>query len=116
VLIDLPRDTRCWRNEIFGPAVSITPYRSFEQAIELANDSSLGLQAAIFTQRMDDILAAHALIEAGALIVNESPFFRAVQMPYGGVKDSGWGREGVTSAIQELTEERLLVVPLPETN
>jgi acyl-CoA reductase-like NAD-dependent aldehyde dehydrogenase len=114
VLTELPHETRCWRDEVFGPVVSVTPYASFDEGVALANDSRYGLQAAIFTNRMSRIMEAHERIEAGSVIVNDSPFFRAVHMPYGGVKDSGSGREGVRSAIEALTEERVLVLPLPE--
>jgi acyl-CoA reductase-like NAD-dependent aldehyde dehydrogenase len=114
VLTELPRETSCWRQEIFGPAVSVTPYGSLSEGLRLANDTSYGLQAALFTHRLPSILRAHEQIQAGGLIVNDSPFYRAVQMPYGGVGDSGFGREGVRSAIDGFTEERLLVLPLPD--
>ena len=72
-----------------------------------------GLQAAIFTRDLDAAMRAFGSIDAGSIIVNESPFYRAVQQPYGGARDSGFGREGVTFAMEEMTEPRLLVLPVP---
>ena len=113
VLAELPHDAKCWGEEIFGPVVSISRYRSFDEAVQLANATRYGLQSAVFTNDLSKAMLAHETIEAGAIVINDAPFFRAVQMPYGGVGDSGYGREGVTAAIQEMTEPRLLVIPLP---
>lgn len=114
VLTDVPRESRCWSEEIFGPVVTLREYDSFEEGLALANATRFGLQCAIFTERHERALAAQSAIRAGAVIVNDAPFFRAVQMPYGGVKDSGTGREGVRFAMRELSEERLLIMPLPD--
>ncbi len=113
VLADVPHQARCWGDEIFGPVVCIARYGDLTEALAQANSTRYGLQAAIFTQDLATAMRAHETIEAGAIIVNDAPFFRAVHMPYGGVGDSGYGREGVTSAIHEMTEPRLLVLPLP---
>jgi acyl-CoA reductase-like NAD-dependent aldehyde dehydrogenase len=98
--------------EVFGPVVTLTPVNSLDQAIELANSTRYGLQAGIFTSRLDTAMRAGQELEFGGVIVNEAPTFRADQMPYGGVKDSGNTREGPTYAVRELTEERLVVIDL----
>ncbi|MDH4361687.1 MAG: aldehyde dehydrogenase family protein, partial [Nitrospirota bacterium] len=96
--------------EIFGPVVTVTPYADLEEAFSLHNDSDFGLQAGIFTSNIDTMYRAYSQLAVGALLVNEIPTFRADHMPYGGIKQSGLGREGVRYAIQELTEPKLLVV------
>ncbi len=99
--------------EIFGPVVTVTPYAHLEEALTLHNNSEFGLQAGIFTSNIDTMYHAYSQLEVGALLVNEIPTFRADHMPYGGIKQSGLGREGVRYAIQELTEPKLLVVKTP---
>jgi glyceraldehyde-3-phosphate dehydrogenase (NADP+) len=99
--------------EIFGPVVTISPYTKFQDALAQMNDSPFGLQAGIFTNNIDAIYQAYARLEVGAVLVNEIPTFRADHMPYGGIKDSGLGREGVRYVIQELTEPKLLIVKSP---
>jgi acyl-CoA reductase-like NAD-dependent aldehyde dehydrogenase len=98
--------------EIFGPLVTVTPYAKFEQALALLNNSPYGLQAGVFTQDINRIFSAFRDLEVGAVLANDIPTFRADHMPYGGVKDSGMGREGVKYAIEEMTEPRLLVLNL----
>jgi acyl-CoA reductase-like NAD-dependent aldehyde dehydrogenase len=98
--------------EVFGPVVTVTPVDSLEQAVERANATRYGLQAAIFTADARTALRAAAGLDFGGVVVNEAPTFRADQMPYGGVKDSGNTREGPAWAVRELTEERLVVVEL----
>jgi acyl-CoA reductase-like NAD-dependent aldehyde dehydrogenase len=98
--------------EVFGPVVTLNPVDSLDQAIELANSTRYGLQAGIFTSRLDTAMRAGQELEFGGVIVNEAPTFRADQMPYGGVKDSGNTREGPAYAVHELTEERLVVLQL----
>lgn len=100
-------------NEVFGPVCTVTPYDTLDEAIELANGTRFGLQAGIFTASLDTALRAAQELEFGAVTVNEAPTFRADQMPYGGVKDSGNTREGPAYAVREMTEERLVVVQLP---
>lgn len=98
--------------EVFGPVVAVTPYRHFQEAVDALNESDFGLQAGVFTQDIDKVFYAFRRLEVGAVLANEIPTFRADHMPYGGVKDSGIGREGVRSAIEDMTEPRLLVMNL----
>lgn len=98
--------------EVFGPVVTVTPYRQFEDAIQALNHSDYGLQAGVFTQDVNKVFHAFRHLEVGAVLANEIPTFRADHMPYGGVKDSGIGREGVRAAIEDMTEPRLLVLNL----
>jgi acyl-CoA reductase-like NAD-dependent aldehyde dehydrogenase len=98
--------------EVFGPVCTVTPYDTLDEAIELANGTRYGLQAGIFTRDVKTALAAAERLEFGGVTVNEAPTFRADQMPYGGVKDSGNTREGPAYAVRELTEDRLVVLEL----
>jgi acyl-CoA reductase-like NAD-dependent aldehyde dehydrogenase len=98
--------------EVFGPVVTVNAFDSLDEAIELANSTRYGLQAGIFTSRLDTAMRAGQELEFGGVIVNEAPTFRADQMPYGGIKDSGNTREGPAYAVRELTEERLVVIDL----
>ncbi|MEW6468046.1 MAG: aldehyde dehydrogenase family protein [Bacteroidota bacterium] len=95
--------------EVFGPVVTVEKYGSFGQAVDLLNDSAFGLQAGVFTNDQREVMYAHDHIEAGGIIVNDVPTFRVDHMPYGGVKDSGQGREGVKYAILDMMEPRILV-------
>ncbi len=101
--------------EIFGPVVTVTPYEQVDEAFALINDSPFGLQAGIFTTNIDVMYRAYAKLEVGAVLINEIPTFRADHMPYGGIKHSGLGREGVRYTIQELTEPKLLIVKSPSS-
>jgi acyl-CoA reductase-like NAD-dependent aldehyde dehydrogenase len=96
--------------EIFGPVVAIEPYDDFEQALAEANHSRWGLQAGLLTRDAGRILTAFRELEVGAMIVGDTPTWRLDPMPYGGVKESGLGREGIRSAIAEMTEPRMLVM------
>ncbi|BCA54851.1 NAD-dependent aldehyde dehydrogenase [Nitrospira sp. KM1] len=98
--------------EVFGPVVTVSPYQQFQEAIDALNQSDFGLQAGVFTKNVDKVFHAFRHVEVGALLANEIPTFRADHMPYGGVKDSGIGREGVKAAIEDMTEPRLLVLNL----
>jgi len=98
--------------EVFGPVCTVTAYGSLDEAIELANGTRYGLQAGIFTANVKTALEAARRLEFGGVTVNEAPTFRADQMPYGGVKDSGNTREGPAYAVRELTEERVVVLQL----
>jgi len=102
--------------EVFGPLVTVMPFTTFSEAIAAMNDSDFGLQAGVFTQDVDKIFQAFRDLEVGAVLVNEVPTFRADHMPYGGVKDSGLGREGVRYAIEEMTEVKLLALNLRDAN
>ena len=96
--------------EVFGPVTCIFPYRLFDEAISLVNDSRFGLQAGVYTKDIDLVRRAFERIEVGGVIAGDVPTFRVDRMPYGGVKASGAGREGLRSAIREMCEERLLVL------
>ncbi|HEY2860418.1 MAG TPA: aldehyde dehydrogenase family protein [Terracidiphilus sp.] len=96
--------------EAFGPVVVVEPYEDFEEALAEVNHSRYGLQAGLLTRDAGRILTAFRELEVGGLIVGDTPSWRLDPMPYGGVKDSGLGREGVRSAIQEMTESRMLVM------
>jgi len=96
--------------EVFGPVVVIEPYDDFEQALADVNHSKYGLQAGLLTRDAGLILTAYRELEVGALIVGDTPSWRLDPMPFGGVKDSGLGREGIRSAIEEMTEPRMLVI------
>jgi acyl-CoA reductase-like NAD-dependent aldehyde dehydrogenase len=96
--------------EIFGPVMAIEPYDDFEQALADVNRSRFGLQAGLLTRDAGRILTAFRELEVGALIVGDTPTWRLDPMPYGGVKESGLGREGLRSAIEEMTEPRMLVM------
>jgi acyl-CoA reductase-like NAD-dependent aldehyde dehydrogenase len=98
--------------EVFGPVVTVNRYRTLDEAIELANSTKYGLQGGIFTGSIKSALKAASELEFGGVTVNEAPTFRADQMPYGGVKESGNTREGPAYAVRELTEERLVVIDL----
>jgi acyl-CoA reductase-like NAD-dependent aldehyde dehydrogenase len=105
-----PPDTKVACEEVFGPVVTLQPYDTLDEAIALANGTRYGLQAGIFTSALATALRAARELEFGGVTVNEAPTFRADQMPYGGVKDSGNTREGPAWAVREMTEERLVVI------
>ena len=96
--------------EVFGPVVVVEPYGDFDRALAAVNDGRFGLQTGIYTNDLRAAWKAFETLEVGAVMVNEIPAYRADHMPYGGVKDSGLGREGVRYAIEEMTERRLLVL------
>ena len=113
VLTNVSSTMKVCCEEVFGPVVTISPYTKLQEALDLMNDSPFGLQAGIFTNNIDTMNQAYASLDVGAVLVNEIPTFRADHMPYGGIKDSGLGREGVRYVIQELTEPKLLIVKSP---
>ena len=98
--------------EAFGPVVTVEPYRNFDEALRQINNSSFGLQAGLFTRDAKLLFQAYEELEVGGLIAGDVPSFRIDHMPYGGVKDSGLGREGLRYAIEEMTEPKLLVMNL----
>ncbi len=98
--------------EVFGPVVTVSPFRSWEEALSVMNDSSFGLQAGLFTRDLQRVFQAYETLDVGGVIVNDVPTYRMDSMPYGGVKESGLGREGVKYAIEEMTEVRLLALNL----
>lgn len=95
--------------EVFAPVITVTPFTRFEQAVEMLNDGRFGLQAGVFTNMLSEMNYAFENIETGGVIINDIPTFRVDHMPYGGVKDSGLGREGVRYAILDMMEPRILI-------
>ncbi len=114
VLSNVKPEMKVSCREVFGPVVTVTPYRQFSEAVALLNQSDYGLQAGVFTKDINKIFYAFRHAEVGAVLANEIPTFRADHMPYGGIKDSGLGREGIRAAIEDMTEPRLLVLNLKE--
>ncbi len=110
LLANPPREAKVWCEEIFGPVATVDRYVDFGEALRMANDSKFGLQAGVFTRDMGRGLEAARTLEFGGVLINEVPTFRADQMPYGGVKDSGNTREGPAFAVLELTEERFVTL------
>jgi acyl-CoA reductase-like NAD-dependent aldehyde dehydrogenase len=110
LIVDAPEEQRVCAEEAFAPIVVLAPYDDVDEALERANNSPYGLQAGLFTNDIRIINRAFERLEVGALIVNDVNTFRVDQMPYGGAKRSGYGREGMRYAIREMTEERLLVI------
>ncbi|MFY9793999.1 MAG: aldehyde dehydrogenase family protein [Candidatus Sulfotelmatobacter sp.] len=112
VLTGTKPDMKVNCQEIFGPVVTVEPYQNFDEALRRINNSNYGLQAGLFTRDVKLLFQAYDELEVGALISGDIPSFRIDQMPYGGVKDSGLGREGLRYAIEEMTEPKLLVMNL----
>ena len=94
--------------EVFGPVVLVAPFKTIDEAIHAVNDSRYGLQAGIYTNDLSTALRAAEELEVGGVMINDIPTFRVDNMPYGGVKESGFGREGVKYAIEEMTEIKLI--------
>ncbi|HEY4582561.1 MAG TPA: aldehyde dehydrogenase family protein [Lysobacter sp.] len=113
LLADVPYGCRLYREEAFGPVALIETVDGFDAALERANGSRYGLQCGVFTARLDHAMRAWDRLEVGGVVVGDVPSVRVDAMPYGGVKDSGIGREGVRSTIEEMTEVRLLVLRDP---
>jgi acyl-CoA reductase-like NAD-dependent aldehyde dehydrogenase len=105
-----PHEAKVWCEEIFGPVATVDRFSDFGEALAMANDSKFGLQAGVFTRDVSRALEAANTLEFGGVLINEVPTFRADQMPYGGVKDSGNTREGPSFAVMELTEERFVTL------
>jgi acyl-CoA reductase-like NAD-dependent aldehyde dehydrogenase len=109
VLADVPPDAKAAQEEIFGPVVDVWPVDDWEAGIRTVNGGKYGLQAGVFTRDLAKTRVAFKRLEVGGVIVNDAPNFRSDNMPYGGVKQSGLGREGVRYAMEEFTEERALI-------
>jgi len=99
--------------EVFGPVATLQPFDDFKQAVAIANDSVYGLQAGVFTQNIDHAFYAYHELDVGGVVINDMPSMRVDSMPYGGVKQSGLGREGLRFAMEEMTEIKLLVLNKP---
>jgi acyl-CoA reductase-like NAD-dependent aldehyde dehydrogenase len=110
VLTDVRPDMKVSCREVFGPVVTVQPYATFDEAIATANDTEYGLQAGVFSGDVEKVFRAHRELRVGGVIHNDVSAFRADQMPYGGVKDSGYGREGLRYAMDEMSEVRILVL------
>ena len=105
-----PKDSDLYREEAFGPAVIISKFSDWEQALYEVNDSKFGLQAGIFTRDIHKVFRAWDKLDVGGVVVNDVPSYRVDNMPYGGVKDSGLGREGIRFAMEDMSEIRNLVI------
>jgi glyceraldehyde-3-phosphate dehydrogenase (NADP+) len=112
VLTGTKPDMKVNCQEVFGPVVTVEPYKDFDQALRQANNSVYGMQAGVFTRDAKLLFQAYEELEVGGVIAGDVPSFRIDQMPYGGVKDSGLGREGLRYAIEEMTEPKLMVMNL----
>lgn len=110
ILEDTPRDTDAYHEEAFGPVALLSKFSDFDAALEEVNDSKFGLQAGIFTRDLFKTLDAWDRLDVGGIVINDVPSFRVDNMPYGGVKDSGLGREGVRFAMEDMTEIRNVVI------
>jgi acyl-CoA reductase-like NAD-dependent aldehyde dehydrogenase len=110
VVVDAPEDSRLVCEEIFGPVVAILPYRTLDEALERANASELGLQSAVFTSSLAVAIRAAERLASGGVLVNRSTNFRLDHLPYGGIKDSGIGREGPAYAIEEMTNLKTILI------
>ena len=113
VLVDVPKDARVCGEEVFAPVVNLFSVPDFGAAMAEINDSQFGLQCGVFTNDLEQALLAHDELEVGGVIVNDVPTWRTDSMPYGGVKDSGIGREGLRWSIEDMTELRLLAFARP---
>lgn len=113
LLENVSPDLKISREEAFGPVAILSPFDDFDAALHAVNDSRFGLQAGIFTRDLYKALRSWDTLEVGGVIIGDIPSWRVDNMPYGGVKDSGLGREGIRSAIAEMTEPRLLAVRTP---
>ncbi|WP_235490592.1 aldehyde dehydrogenase family protein, partial [Frankia sp. AvcI1] len=110
VLDHVPRDADLVRLETFGPTAPVIRVKDFPEAVEVVNDSRYGLQAGIFTNNLEHARRAAELFDVGAVVVNGGPQFESPNIPFGGVKDSGIGREGARYAIEEMTRVKTLVI------
>jgi len=110
VLTNVTDDMRVCKDEVFGPVTVLESFATFDDAIARCNAGRFGLQAGIFTSEIDRALKAFRELDYGGVIINDVPTFRVDNFPYGGVKDSGFGREGVKYAVEEFTEPRVLVM------
>ncbi|MFP4077024.1 MAG: aldehyde dehydrogenase family protein [Halochromatium sp.] len=110
VLKNVPRDQKLQREEAFGPVAIIDTFSDFDAALDQVNDSAYGIHAGVFTPRIDHAMQAWDRLDVGGVLINEVPSWRVDNLPYGGVKDSGLGREGVRYAMDDMTEIRSLVI------
>jgi acyl-CoA reductase-like NAD-dependent aldehyde dehydrogenase len=109
-LENVPRTAKANREEAFGPLAILSRFTDFDAALDEVNDSKFGLQAGIFTRDIFKSLDAWDRLDVGGVVINDVPSYRVDNMPYGGVKDSGLGREGIRFAMEDMTEIRNLVI------
>ena len=110
LLEDAPRDSDVYREEAFGPVVILSKFTDWDAALDEVNDSKFGLQAGLFTSDLHKVLEAWDRLEVGGIVVNDVSSYRVDNMPYGGVRDSGLGREGIRFAMEDMTEIRNMVI------
>ena len=110
LLENVDRSSAVYREEAFGPVAILSRFTDFDAALDEVNDSKFGLQAGIFTRDLFKTFDAWDRLDVGGVVVNDVPSYRVDNMPYGGVKDSGLGREGVRFAMEDMTEIRNLVI------
>lgn len=110
VLAGVPPEAKVCREEVFGPVLVLARYSTLDEAFDTVNDSRFGLQAGVFTHDIQTAFRAHRELEVGGVVIGDVPTYRAEQMPYGGIKASGVGREGLRSAMQDLTYDKVLVL------
>ena len=110
LLESVPKDALLYTAEAFGPVAMLEPFAEFDEALRIVNDSQYGLQAGLFVRDIMKIQKAWDELEVGGVIIGDVPSWRVDHMPYGGVKDSGIGREGIRFAVEEMTEIRLLAI------
>ena len=110
IVEDVPVDATLSCQEAFGPVATLERFSSFPEVLDRVNYGDFGLQAGVFTNNLQHAWLAFDTLEVGGVVVNEVPSFRVDHMPYGGVKDSGLGREGLRFAIEDMTEIRLMVM------
>jgi acyl-CoA reductase-like NAD-dependent aldehyde dehydrogenase len=113
LLEDVPSDEKICAREAFGPVAVLSRFASFDQALAEVNDSVFGLQAGIFTRDLYKMQQAWDQLEVGGVVIGDVPSWRVDHMPYGGVKDSGLGREGIRFAMEDMSEIRNLVIRTP---
>ncbi len=113
VLVDVPTHAQVCSNEAFAPLVVVAPFATLDEAIAKVNDSMFGLQTGVFTNDLAGAWRSFNELEVGGVVVNDIPTYRIDHMPYGGVKDSGLGREGLRWAMEDMTELRIMVLAQP---
>ncbi|MGC8515945.1 MAG: aldehyde dehydrogenase family protein [Thermoplasmata archaeon] len=109
VMDDVPKSATIWKNEVFGPVTIIIPFETVKDAIETANDVPYGLQAGVFTSNIDTAIKMIDSLDFGTVLINDTSDFRVDTMPFGGMKKSGIGREGIRFAVEEMTEIKLAI-------
>ena len=110
VLTDVPAEMPLFKEEVFGPVAPLVRFTSIDEAVRMANDSPYGLQSAVFTQDINKACDIAYRLEAGGVIVNWSSALRVETLPFGGIKMSGHGREGVHDTLEEMTDQKTIIV------